>query len=123
MNHILLKLIQMLGKKKKQVLILISIFFGLILAGKAILFVNWQRSQDVGLNTAEDVDQDSDMHPDGIEGLPAEFPVYQDSDFVTYALSDDGKGRSYVWETHDEVPVLKSFCPVSAGSIFLALVF
>jgi len=38
--------------------------------------------------------------------LPADFPVYQEAKFLTFAVSDNSKGKSFIWESQDDISLI-----------------
>jgi hypothetical protein len=93
-------------KRKRQILIALIFFLGLILLGKAILFVLALQSQEIKPSLPANNSDSADTFPGGIENLPAGFPVYQDSEFNTFAVSDDGNGMSFIWESEDDTDLV-----------------
>jgi hypothetical protein len=98
----------MLKKRKKLIIISLTGFVGLALIGIAILFVSGLQSQEKQTqpgNGSEAVDNSSDV----IDGLPADFPVYNGSEIKSYAVSKDGTGKSFIWETEAETSLVFEF--------------
>ena len=87
---------------KKSPLIILIVLFSFILTGKAILFVLDLRSQENDLTLSDNHGETAEMLSGKVEGLPGDFPVYQRSELIVSALSDNAKGRSYMWETDEE---------------------
>jgi hypothetical protein len=82
----------------------LKVFIGIAVLGFGLLLVLLKsRENRVSLqeeNTAIEIAQHN------IEGLPGDFPIYENAKFVTFAKSEDGLGRSYIWETEDETSLV-----------------
>lgn len=106
-NCIVLKLQKMSHKKRKNIIKVMLPIFTFIILGAVILYISRQRIQKNSLNQTEKISQTlSEERPSDIEGLPADFPVYENSEFVTFAVSDDKKGKSYIWKSDDETGLI-----------------
>src|SRR4030042_5484431 len=99
----------MFNKKKRKVLTVLIIPLSIVLIGIAILIVLDLRSQENEMSLPASNSESVDTSFDGIEGLPADFPVYQNSDFITSATSDNGRGRAFFWETEDELSLVYEY--------------
>lgn len=91
----------MMKKKPKIKLRSIPLVLSLAILGLAILFVLNLKSQENKLDLKDDVGN-KEVILEGLGGLPSDFPIYKDSELVTFARSEDGSGMSYIWETDDE---------------------
>lgn len=96
----------MIKERKKLIIIALAAFLGLALTGIAILFVLDSKSQENRFSPSGDSSESTDTSFEGIGNLPKDFPVYQDSEFKTFAQSEDGRGISFIWETGDDADLV-----------------
>lgn len=92
---------------KRKILIYLTLVLVVpFLFWRVILFFLRSQSQD-NHNLQSNNTTVSDESIAGDYGnLPKDFPVYANSEFVTLAQSENGKGRSFVWETTDSADLV-----------------
>lgn len=100
----------MFKKKKIKIFVFSFFIFGLIFSATVILFyLRLQSQKKETFSQTNDFESRDISIKNAIEGLPEDFPIYRNSKLVTYALSDDGDGKSYIWETDDEVGIVYEY--------------
>lgn len=94
----------------------------LVLLCLAILFVLHLKSQESDEELNNNVVGIDELISNETDTLPEDFPIYKDSELVTSAVSDDGMGGSFIWETEDEAGLvyeyLKSELRIGGWSLY-----
>lgn len=96
-------------KKVKRKTKLIAFVLGIIILGLAVLFVLSLKSQHKKLPSTDIGVQKIETDKNGFEGLPDNFPVYKNCELITFAESEDGAGKSFIWETEDEAGLVYEY--------------
>jgi hypothetical protein len=88
-------------KNKKKIGKFILASLGVLLIGSAILSRLSLQSQQKSSMPAPEETPGPQVSVSVPEGLPESFPVYPSSEFVSVSVSENGKGRSFIWKVEE----------------------